>query len=66
MPETKDPVENTEAVEQTEVVEEMKESGKPTYQAERVTTQAAQKKVEESRRKAPDIDPLAPPTRYKK
>lgn len=61
MPETKDPVENTE------VVEEVKESkGKPTYQAERVTTQAAQKKVEESRRKAPNIDPLAPPTRYKK
>lgn len=61
MPETKDPVEKTE------VVEEVKESkGKPTYQAERVTTQAAQKKVEESRRKAPNIDPLAPPTRYKK
>jgi len=61
MPETKDPVENTK------VVEEAKESkGKPTYQAERVTTQAAQKKVEESRRKAPNIDPLAPPTRYKK
>lgn len=61
MPETKDPVENTE------VAEEVKESkGKPTYQAERVTTQDAQKKVEESRRKAPDIDPLDPPTRYKK
>lgn len=61
MPETKDHVENTE------VVEEVKESkGKPTYQAERVTTQAAQKKVEESRRKAPNIDPLAPSTRYKK
>lgn len=54
-------------VESNEVVEEKAESvGKPTYKAQVLTTNEAQKKVQAVRLKAPDIDPLESPSRYKK
>lgn len=55
----------TKEVKVEEVVETVS-AGKPTYKAERLTTNEAQKKVQAARLKAPNIDPLEPPTRYKK
>jgi hypothetical protein len=55
---------NTEVNE--EVVEEVVSAGKPTYVAQVLTTSEAQKKVQAARLKAPNVDPLEAPTRYKK
>lgn len=52
---------------ETEVkVEEAKSAGKPTYKAQRLTTQEAQSKVEKSRMVAPNVDPLSAPNKFKK